>query len=196
MTKEKTVGKAPNKSPKSGGIRLERTALFDATGGYRYSLGRRWQVPGQAIATPAPEVAFIMLNPSRADADCDDPTLRACLQFAQRWAYHSMVVVNLFGYCTAHPAELKKVDDPVGPENDHHLMAAVARSHKVVLAWGNEGGLKGRDRTVLNRIQAHAAKLTYLQLNRSGQPRHPLYVRRDRPLSPYPPYAAYPNGNH
>ncbi len=162
---------------------MERTALFDATGQYRYSLSRRWQRQGR-------EVAFIMLNPSRADAHCDDPTLRACIQFAQRWAYGSLVVVNLFGYCTPHPAELKQVADPVGPENDEHVMAAVGRSHQVVLAWGNDGGFGGRDRAILKKLKAHSSKLTYLQLNRSGQPRHPLYIRRDCPLSPYP------SGNH
>ncbi len=170
---------------------LERTALFDATGQYRYSLGRRWQPKG-------PEVAFVMLNPSRADADRDDPTLRACIQFARRWAYGSLVVVNLFGYRTAYPAELRKVADPVGPENDYYLMAAVERSHQVVLAWGNEGCFGGRDRTILQKLKAHSSKLTYLQLNRSGQPRHPLYVRRDRPLSPYrsPHPRPYPSGTH
>jgi hypothetical protein len=159
--------------------RIERTALFDATGRYRYRLGRRWQAQG-------PEIAFVMLNPSRANAECDDPTLRACMQFAQRWAYGSLVVVNLFGYCTAHPAELKTVSDPVGPENDRYLTAAVGRSHQVVLAWGNDGGFGGRDRTILHKLKAHSSKLTCLQLNRSGQPRHPLYIRRDRTLIPYP----------
>lgn len=61
-------------------LTIVRTAIFDATGRYRYQLGRRWQAHG-------PEVAFIMLNPSRADAAGDDPTRRACLQFAQRWDY-------------------------------------------------------------------------------------------------------------
>jgi hypothetical protein len=158
---------------------IERTALFDVTGQYRYSLQRLWQPQG-------PEVAFVMLNPSRADAERDDPTLQACIRFAQRWAYGSLVVVNLFGYCTAYPDALKKVADPVGPENDVYLMAAVERSHQVVLAWGNGGCLGGRDRIILNKLKAHSAKLTYLQLNRSGQPRHPLYVRRDCPLCPYP----------
>ncbi|WP_240519012.1 DUF1643 domain-containing protein [Leptolyngbya sp. BC1307] len=40
---------------------LKRTAIFDATGRYRYQLGRQWQASG-------PQVAFVMLNPSRADA--------------------------------------------------------------------------------------------------------------------------------
>ena len=78
---------------------LERTAIFDATGHYRYRLDRRWAQKG-------PTVAFVMLNPSRADATCDDPTLRACIQFAQRWDYAALSVVNLLGYRRPHPMVL------------------------------------------------------------------------------------------
>lgn len=158
-------------------------AEFDTTGLYCYSLGRCWHPPG-------PEIAFVMLNPSTADATRDDPTLRACIQFARRWEYGSLRVVNLFGYRTPHPAELKTVDDPVGSENDDYLIEAVEKAQRVVLAWGNWGDLRERDRTVLTLLKTHHSKLSYLQLNRSGQPRHPLYVRRDRPL------CAYPKGTH
>ena len=162
---------------------LERTAIFDMTGQYRYCLGRRWFLSGS-------EVTFIMLNPSRADATQDDPTLRACMQFAQRWHFGSLTVVNLFGYCTSHPNELKKVADPIGCENDRYLIEAVRRAQQVVLAWGNEGSLWARDRTVIQLLKAYQPKLSYLQLNRSGQPRHPLYVRRDTPLTPYTSHSA------
>lgn len=157
---------------------LQRTAVFDATGRYRYQLGRRWRPAG-------PEVAFVMLNPSRADAVCDDPTLRACIQFAQRWGYASLSVVNLFGYRTPHPTTLAKTVDPVGPENDGYLLKAVVAAQQVVLAWGNWGSLQGRDRTILTLLRPHQTKLSCLQINRSGQPRHPLYISRDQPLLPF-----------
>lgn len=128
-----------------------------------------------------------MLNPSRANALRDDPTLRACIQFAQRWGYASLSVVNLFGYCAAHPTALKIVADPVGPENDGHLLNAVKAADCIVLAWGNEGSLAGRDRTILTLLRPYHTKLNYLQLNRSGQPRHPLYINRSSPLQPYEP---------
>lgn len=168
---------------------LERTAIFDETGGYRYQLGRRWQPAGKTVA-------FVMLNPSRADAAIDDPTLRACLQFAQRWNYAALSVVNLFAYRTPHPTALKMAKDPVGKENDVYVSEAAELADKVVLAWGNWGGLYERDRAILSLLSPHKHKLTYLQLNRSGQPRHPLYIKRDRLLKPFPFDAAYPNGTH
>lgn len=168
---------------------LERTAVFDKTGRYRYQLGRRWRPNGKTVA-------FVMLNPSRADAALDDPTLRACMQFAQRWNYASLCVVNLFAYRTPHPTALKTAKNPIGQKNDAYVAKAAARADKVVLAWGNWGGLYERDRTILSLLSPYQHKLTYLQLNRSGQPRHPLYVKRDQPLKPFSLNAAYPNGTH
>lgn len=126
-----------------------------------------------------------MLNPSCADETADDPTLRACIQFAQRWGFGSLSVVNLFGYCTAHPAVLKTVADPIGPKNDDYLIAAVEQAQQVVLAWGNAGVFLRRDRTILALLAPYQAKLSYLQINRSGQPRHPLYIPRNAPLNSY-----------
>lgn len=161
------------------------SAQFDATGTYRYSLHRRWAAAG-------PNVAFIMLNPSRADAQQDDPTLRACTQFAQRWQYGSLTVVNLFAYRTPHPRLLKTAAAPIGPENDRYLLAAAQAADRIVLAWGNEGGLWERDRAVLNLLLTHHQKLFCLSRNRTGHPRHPLYVRRDTTPTRFTPQPDHP----
>ena len=165
-----------------GGLRrdyVERSAVFDQTRQYRYRLGRRWQLGGSSVA-------FVMLNPSQADASRDDPTLRACMQFAQRWEYAALCVVNLFGYRTPHPKELMQTEEPIGDENDHYLLQAVEEAERVVLAWGNWGSLAGRDRTILQLLRPYQAKLTCLQINRSGQPRHPLYIKRSVLPQRYP----------
>lgn len=160
-------------------LAVERTAVFDQTGQYRYQLGRRWRAAGHSVT-------FVMLNPSRADASCDDPTLRSCMQFAWRWQYAALLVVNLFGYRTPHPQELKQASDPIGDDNDRYLLQAVEEADQVVLAWGNWGSLVERDRIVLNLLIPYQSKLTYLQLNRSGQPRHPLYIKRSTLPQSYP----------
>ena len=140
-------------------------------------MGRRWG--------DGEEVAFVMLNPSRADASVDDPTLRACIQFAQRWGFGALSVVNLFGYRTPHPKVLMAVEDPIGPENDAHVAAAAARAETVVLAWGNCGGWLSRDQAILTLLKPQSHKLQCLRLNRSGHPRHPLYIKRDTILRMY-----------
>ncbi|MCP2728314.1 DUF1643 domain-containing protein [Limnofasciculus baicalensis] len=140
---------------------------------YRYSLWREWD-------TNAPRVAFVMLNPSRADATNDDPTLRRCINFAQSWGYGSLEVVNLFAYRASKPAELKKVTDPVGSENDHYLEKAIKSADKIIVAWGNHGILRHRYKVVLNMLAGlDGLQLYCLGTTKKGHPRHPLYLKSD-----------------
>ncbi len=160
-------------------VALERSAVFDPTGRYRYCLGRRWHHKG-------PTLTFVMLNPSRADHRQEDPTLRRCIGLAQGWGYGALTVVNLFGYCSRQPRDLQRVSDPIGPENDRYLLAACTDVPTIVLAWGNSGSLQGRDRAALALLATHRDRCHCLGRNQTGQPRHPLYVRRGARLSPYP----------
>jgi hypothetical protein len=155
-----------------------RSAQFDDTGRYRYGLCRQWQ-------SARPSLTIIMLNPSLADATTDDPTIRRCVGLAHGWHFGAITVVNLFAYCTAYPCQLKQVQDPVGPDNDTVLRKAALEGEKILLAWGNWGSLQGRDQTVLGWLSPFHDKLCCLGRNRTRQPRHPLYVRRDIQLQPW-----------
>lgn len=158
----------PTQEPQGG---LHRAAEFDATGQYRYWLQRTWR-------GDRPTLTLVMLNPSRADHQRDDPTVRRCLGLAQGWQFGCLTVVNLFAYCTTSPAVLKTVADPVGPENDLYLRQACDQADQIVLAWGNGGTLHGRDRAVGLLLAPYGDRLYCLGQNRTGQPRHPLYVPR------------------
>ncbi len=155
---------------------MERTATFDQTGQYRYRLTRRWQSQGDAIT-------FILLNPSRADHQQDDPTLRRCIGFAQVWGFGGLTVVNLFAYCTPYPQKLQAAADPIGPDNDAHLLQVCAQDNPIVLAWGNRG--MGRDLDVLALLNPLHPQLYHLGLTQKGHPRHPLYLPRGASLHPW-----------
>ncbi len=127
-----------------------------------------------------------MLNPSRADHRQDDPTLRRCIGLAQQWQFSRLTVVNLFAYCTASPKILKTVAHPIGSGNDDHIMRACEAADLILLAWGNWGNLHQRDQAVLNLLTPFRDRLCCLGLNRTGQPRHPLYVPRHPLLQPWP----------
>ena len=150
---------------------MKKDAVIDPTGLYRYSLCREWN-------TNTPRVAFIMLNPSRADATTDDPTLRRCISFAKSWGYGSLEVVNLFAYRASKPVELKKVTYPVGKENDRYLKEAVERADKIIVAWGNRGILNNRYKDVLNMLNGLGGIQLYcLGTTKKSHPYHPLYVK-------------------
>lgn len=151
---------------------MDSGAVIDSTGTYRYSLYRKW-AEGQWMT-------FIMLNPSTADAAKDDPTIRRCIGFAQAWGYAGVQVVNLFAYRATKPNELLLCVDPVGPDNVKHMAMAMGAA-LVVAAWGNSPvAMHVSIRSALSGIT-----LNCLGVTKSGNPRHPLYVRGDMSLQPY-----------
>ena len=152
---------------------MERTARLSDCGHYRYALGRRWGAGARAV--------FVMLNPSTADAERDDPTIRRCIGFAARWGFGALTVVNLYSWRATRPADLRRARDPVGPGGDEAIERATLGAALVVAAWGAHGDWRGRGAQVASRLSdPHALGLT-----RSGAPRHPLYVRKDARPQPW-----------
>lgn len=138
---------------------------------YRYLLGRAWN--------HGPTICFVMLNPSTADHQQNDRTLNRCIKFAERDGYGSLVLVNLFALRSPHPRDLKVArasgTDPVGPRNDQHLAAAAAEADRVVVAWGRDGSLGGRDQAVVKLLlRSGIKKLWCLGTTKDGYPCHPL----------------------
>ena len=159
------------------GVYSRAGAEFDGTGAYRYSLWREWD-------SLRPIVAFVMLNPSTADTAKDDPTIRRCASFARSWGFGSMEVVNLFAYRTSEPRRLLHAPEPVGPANDGYLLDAASRAHTLIVGWGVHGGLLDRGREVLGLL-AGRSQLHCLGFTQAGQPRHPLYIRRETVPVPF-----------
>src|SRR5574338_704488 len=112
---------------------LDRSANISECGTYRYRLDRDYAPVGRSFG---PRVAFIMVNPSTADAEQDDATIRKCLGFAHRNGFYRLTVGNLFAYRATDVRELRKSDDPIGPENDRFLSEIVEKSQAIIYAWG------------------------------------------------------------
>src|ERR1700743_158377 len=125
---------------------IKMGAIISECGRYRYSLSREW---GQG-----PKLAFVMLNPSTADAELNDRTITRCVGFARDAGYHGIVVGNLFAWRATKPIELKYDSDPIGPDNDQALAKLISGAATVVCAWGGGGVLAGRNRAVLQMIGA------------------------------------------
>jgi len=153
---------------------LEATASLSVDGCYRWSLTRRWG--------PGPTAAWIMLNPSRADAATDDPTLRRVIGFAQAAGFGQITVTNLYAWRSPSPSVLHRVADPVGVGNDQAILAGTAGADLIVAAWGTHAD-PGRAAAVL-QLLSHRA-IWCLGRTRGGRPRHPLYVPARAPLQVY-----------
>jgi hypothetical protein len=125
-------------------------------------------------------MCFIMLNPSTADAEEDDPTIRRCMSFARREQCLSMFVVNLFAFRTPYPKLLIKAADPIGSENDTYTKDICNQSDFVIAAWGSHPFARERAEYVMNMLGDVSLKC--LGVTKDGWPRHPLYVSGDTKL--------------
>lgn len=160
------------------------TANISPCGRYRYTLRRVWDAA-------LPEVSFIMLNPSTADAETDDPTIRRVVGFARSWGFGSVSVFNLFALRATDPSELfrtvKAQEETGGPENDR-VLASIPADRVVVAAWGTWAEeFTARERYVRDMFKG---RLRCLGLTKDGHPRHPLYVRADTQHQEFPERAS------
>jgi len=158
---------------------MERTASLSEDKLYRYELTRRW---GEC----SDYVAWVMLNPSTADALEDDPTIRRCLKFTERLGYGKLVVVNLFAFRATDPKKLLDAEDPIGPQNAVFLRDALLKGSLKIAAWGSvPNKLREAIAPVIAVMKASGYDLKCLGTTKDGSPRHPLYLRSDAELRPW-----------
>lgn len=144
---------------------------------YRYKLERLWR-EGED------KVMFVMMNPSTASENVDDRTVAKCCRFARKWGYRGLYVGNTFAYRATDQRRLAEPDDPVGPDNDRHLIDMARLSDCVVFAYGQPKfaavWLRNRGRDVAHLLQREAGIQPYvLRLSNDGIPCHPLYLPED-----------------
>lgn len=158
------------------------SAVISECGRYRYRLERH-NIGG------AGAIAWIMVNPSTADATKDDPTIRRVIGFSQRESAGWFIVGNKFAYRATDIKALRSAPSPIGPDNNDHLRAIISEAPVVVAAWGPLTKLPPQLRhrwQVVERIsQELGVQLMCLGTAQDGHPRHPLMVRADQPLIPW-----------
>lgn len=154
---------------------------------YRYSLTRIWN-------PVLPMVAWICLNPSTADAEKDDPTVRKIMGFSSRWGYGGFALLNLLALRATDPKLLLLTVDPVGPLNTIDLVCSQIQCDKfpdpLIVAWGN---IYSRFRPRAEKFIQRFESLRCLGKTFRGNPLHPLMVPYLTPLV----FLKGPNGeNH
>jgi hypothetical protein len=156
---------------------IRKHAYLSDCGTYRYRLTRHWD-------KDAAPLTFVMLNPSTADADLDDPTIRRCMGFAKREGAGGIVVVNLYAFRATDPRNLPIGGERIGPENEAYLYEAImgASGRPIVCAWGT----KGNGSFFVQWAKGYGANLMALGITKEGLPKHPLYIASNAPLIRYP----------
>jgi hypothetical protein len=158
---------------------MKRSAVISDCGTYRYLLTRQ-------IGHNAASAVFIMLNPSVADADMDDPTIRKCAGFAARWDCGEFSVLNLFAFRATDPKDMRKAIDPVGPDNKQWFRDTLQGTDAmVVCAWGAHGGYRNQDVAVTRWLREWGITPQAIAITKQGFPQHPLMLGYRDTLLPF-----------
>ncbi|RPE05542.1 DUF1643 domain-containing protein [Chitinophaga lutea] len=167
---------------------MRKGAKISTCGQFRYQLWRIWD-------ETKPLVLFIMLNPSTADSDQDDPTIRRLIGFCHRWGAGGFFVGNLNPYRTSSPSELMKfletgctqgerIEMAVRNQNEvKHMAANVAFC---VAAWGAHIYSSASKEPLEYKTILGDVPFYCLGLTKGGYPRHPLYLPYSAQLLTWP----------
>ena len=144
-------------------------AVFD--GRHRLRLERTWDAS-------LPRLGWVMLNPSVADAEADDPTIRRCTGYARDWGYGSMIVGNLFTRIETDSRLLFSHRRRNHRDATTYLEQLADETDLIVCAWGALPAARERAAAVAEiLLQSHEA-LYALAINATDDPLHPLRKRK------------------
>lgn len=153
-------------------------AVFSLDRRYRYRLSRSWDSPGARghIAL------VVMMNPSTAEAHLDDSTVAKVQRIVRRWpGFGAVWIGNAFAYRATDQGKLAEVEDPIGPDNDWHLLEMAHAARVIIMAYGTPKVPALRERgPAVARLMVREGlghRLRVFRLSpRGGVPMHPLYL--------------------
>ena len=147
--------------------------VLSGCGVYRYALWRIWN-------EAKPFWMMVLLNPSTATEEANDPTITRCIVRAQRGGAGGLVVVNAGAIRETDADKACRAADPIGPLNSQwiHSLAPTCQLH--IAGWGPMASRFDGDRIVFDLFRTMGLTLHALKLNKDGSPAHPLYLSYDR----------------
>jgi hypothetical protein len=161
---------------------MTRSAVISECTFYRWRLDRD-------LGTGGPSAAICGVNPSTADAEKDDHTIRKDMGFARRLGWGRIIKANKFGLRATDVNELKVARDPIGPENDLYLREIFQEADVVVFAWGPLSKLPKQLRSRWKAVAAIARDAGKTPMcwgtAKDGHPLHTLTLAYDTPFVPW-----------
>lgn len=156
------------------------SAVLSDDGLFRYRLEREVAESGAAYA-------FFGVNPSTADAEVDDATVRKWRGFVSRWGGSRFIVGNVFAFLATDVRALASAVDPIGRRNNDHLAQIIADADILVPCWGNRSkvppALRSNFRWMLQTLHASGKPVMAFGKSKTGDPLHPLMLGYATPLT-------------
>jgi hypothetical protein len=149
-------------------------ADFIENGIYRPWLIRQWNPIQECLP---PYALWIGMNPSKASAYQDDPTIRKEQQFTRMMGLTKYVKCNVMDYVATDPRDLRMAAVPVcSDENLQVIQHYVQKASKIILAYGNIHHNFRRHVAAVHSLFKPQHELWCLGITKSGNPTHPLYL--------------------
>lgn len=151
---------------------------------YRYILGTRGRKP----------LICIGVNPSTARPDALDNTLKSVERIALGNGYDSFLMFNVYAQRATDPNAMEKTLNPLLHRENmaaFRYVLSLSPEPAVWAAWGavieKRGYLSGCVRDMLDIGKEYGARWYCAgAITKKGHPHHPLYLRKDEPLKPFP----------
>lgn len=127
-------------------------------------------------------ILFLFLSPMESLR-----SVARCRNLAKKLGYKEAYLAHLFNLNISHRLDIVSVHDPVGPDANRWLRAALAEAEQVVCAWGEFGQLFGRDREVIDMIGEAGKEAVCFGVARKGYPVDVAKAKKDCMVLPYQP---------
>ncbi len=150
---------------------------------YRYILGTRGKNP----------LICIGINPSTAEPDNLDNTLKSVERIARHNGFDSFIMFNVYAQRATSPDDMEKACNPaLHAENLKAFRYVLSISEKPVVwaAWGaiieKRNYLPDCVRDMLQAGEEYGASWVCAgAITKKGHPHHPLYLRKDEKVRPF-----------
>ena len=150
---------------------------------YRYILGTRGKKP----------LICIGINPSTAEPDHLDNTLKSVQRIALAGGYDSFLMFNVYAQRATDPDAMERTCNPLLHRENmaaFDYMLSLSEAPAVWAAWG--AIIEKRDylpdclRDMIAIGERRGARwFSAGPISKKGHPHHPLYLRKDAPLEPF-----------
>lgn len=150
---------------------------------YRYILGTRGRHP----------LICIGINPSTAEPDALDNTLKSVERIAHANGFDSFLMFNVYAQRATSPDDMEKVCNPLLHRENmeaFRYVLSISEHPAIWAAWGaiieKREYLPECVRDMLLLGEAFGAQWYCAgAITKKGHPHHPLYLKKDAPLRPF-----------
>jgi len=133
------------------------------------------------------------VNPSTAEPDHPDNTIRSVMRVAAENRYDSWIMVNLYPQRSADPDDLDDVcNEEFVSSNINHIEELLLehQNSDIWAAWGTAIEKRAYLTDCLERMVAvsrinECRWFRFGDLSKKGHPHHPLYLKADSPKDPF-----------